>query len=1140
MLACFFVPAASQFAEENGRMGSSSPGKKHALQNEVNQVLSNGPYFENQYLSAIGHPYYKADKYVMGDVTFRGREYAGLALKYDIYNKRLIIKHPSLGFSTILPESFVDGFTIYHTRFKKIQHGTGWDYYQVIFDSSTIDCYFEWTINARESITDNNVLVPVFNKLKRKIFLSDGEKITYIKNRKALIDYFPPRQRSAVAGYIKSNQLKVRSASGEEMNDFMDFCHSISGQEKTGFSDAGTGELHPENAPRDLSIAEQPSPGQQPSPGPQPSPGLKPSPGQQLPPAPQPSPGQQPSPEQRPPGQQPSSTPPPSPTQHLSLLEHLPDYQNNQVQEQVEQQVEDHAGEQYIPTIGVSRDRVIEIGSAEQLVKGRKCRVSGKVLNRGSGEAVIGATLYIEELGLGMISSVDGSFSFSLAPGIYTLEIDHMAMQAKECGIDVISSGEVDFELEEKHIELQEVEVLYKRKSNVEGMMMGFERISSKAIKEIPVVLGEKDILKVAQMLPGVQNVGEGASGVNVRGGSPDQNLFILNHVTVYNTSHLFGFFSAFSPDIISDFSLYKNNIPAKYGGRVASIFEINTRDGNPNEFFFHGGVSPVTGHVSVEGPLVKEKLTVVASARSTYSDWLLKKVKNGDIRNSNAAFYDGSLELNATLNASNKLKFFAYQSHDEFSLSNRNDYAYRNLGSSLSWDHTFGDDFTSHLAYAYSAYDFSNTDKNNISEAFRQEYRLDQHEARLDFVKPDLHQHRIEFGFGSILYRLNRGDIMPFGEASHRMELHLGTEYGLEHALYLSDEFRLFQRLGVLVGMRYSYYQALGPQQVDIYREGSPKLYYNVLYQEEFSRGEVLKTYNGLEPRLTFNYRLTRNSSVKASYNRLHQYIFLLSNTIAVAPTDQWKLCDYHLLPPRSDQFSVGYYQDLPKHDINLSAETYYKKTDHIAEFRDGADFISGEPTERLVLQGEQDSYGLELMAKKNGGRLSGWLSYTWSRSIVSVDGPEKAMQINNGRPYPSNFDRPHSFNMISNFRLNRRISLSLNAVYMSGRPVTLPVSFYFTEKQQYLYYSERNAYRIPDYFRIDFSLNLEGNLKFKKPAHSFWMLNIYNVTGRNNAYSVFYESKNGRVRGYQLSIFAQPIVTVSWNLKFGNYTNE
>ena len=1073
IISLFYSPLYAQFAEEEPAAHNAFPREEFLERNDLKQVLANGPYFENKYLNAIGHPYYISDEYAFGEVLYRGMVYKGVELKYDIYNKQLIVKHPQPGFSTVLPKSFVRTFTIYNTTFRKIRLDGDGDYFQVIYDKGYIDCYFNWNLKHKETITDNQVLVPVFNKLSRKVFLSKGGEMTLVKNRRTLLKFFSGQKKAMVADYIKNHKLKIKSASSEEMKDLLLFCNSIINQ-----SD--------------------------------PNPSAKDAQAFQI----------------------------ERPLQDLMLLKKLPEYSNGENEQtgQADKQV----GDEYIQTTGVSRDQIIKVGKKDSYRKGHKCHVTGKVINKDNGGVIIGATIYLKELDLGFISNVNGVFFFSVEPGEYTLEVGHMTMDSREYVINVLSSGEVDFELQEKHIQLQEVQVLYKRKSNVEGMMMGYERISNKAIKEIPVVLGEKDILKVAQMLPGVQNAGEGTSGVNVRGGSSDQNLFMINHVTVYNTSHLFGFFSAFSPDIISDFSLYKNNIPAKYGGRIASIFELNTRDGNPKEFFFQGGVSPVTGHVSVEGPLVKDKITLVASARSTYSDWLLKKVKNSDIRNSEASFYDGSLELNAKINESNKLKLFAYQSYDDFNLSNRNEYEYRNTGRSISWDHTFKRGLNSHLVYAYSAYDFNNIDKNNISEAYRQNYNMQQHEARLDIQKTDVNNHRIEFGLGSILYQLDKGNIRPFGEESKRTELNLGMEYGLEHSAYISDEFKLNKRLGVLVGLRYSYYQALGPQQVNIYKAGLPKLYYNVQRQESFSEGEVMKRYDGLEPRVGLNFSLGKNNSIKASYNRLHQYIFLLSNTIAVAPTDQWKLCDYHMLPPRSDQFSVGFYQDLPKYDINFSAESYYKKIDHIAEFRDGAEVISGQPIERLILQGDQNSYGLEMMAKKNRGKLSGWISYTWSRSIVSVDGPEKAMRINNGRPYPSNFDRPHSFNMVSNYRLSRRISLSLNTVFMSGRPVTLPVSFYFTENQQYLYHSERNAYRIPDYFRIDFSVNLEGNLKFKKPAHSFWMLNIYNLTGRNNAYSVFYESKDGRVQGYQLSIFAQPIVTISWNLKFGNYTNE
>jgi len=284
----------------------------------------------------------------------------------------------------------------------------------------------------------------------------------------------------------------------------------------------------------------------------------------------------------------------------------------------------------------------------------------------------------------------------------------------------------------------------------------------------------------------------------------------------------------------------------------------------------------------------------------------------------------------------------------------------------------------------------------------------------------------------------------------------------------------------------------------------------------------------------------LGNNTSVKASYNRLQQYLFLLSNTIALAPTDQWKLTDSHITPPLSDQVSAGFYHDFRDLGINISVEAYKKWISNVVEYKDGVDFISGAPVETQVLQGVQDSRGIEVMVRKNTNRLTGWVSYTWSRSMVTVNGPFDEMHINDGSPFPSNYDRPHSINLVSNYRISRRLSFSSNIVYTSGRPVTLPIAVYFSENQQYLYYSSRNKYRIPDYFRVDLSVNLEGNLKFKKLAHSFWMLNIYNLTGRENAYSVFYEASAGQIKGYKLSIFAQPIVTLSWNFKFGNYNSE
>lgn len=825
------------------------------------------------------------------------------------------------------------------------------------------------------------------------------------------------------------------------------------------------------------------------------------------------------------------------------IISQLPAYNNYQGlkdESPSETNVVPESGKKFLQTKSISEERFITIGSEEKAVNGSKCIVEGNITNQHNGEVLVGATVYIKKLNTGTISDARGAFQLKLSPGEYIISVNHMAMKEMEYGLNVLSSGVLDIALENELIELEEITVVDTRQSNVKGMLMGFERISTKSIKEIPVVLGEKDVIKVAQMLPGVQNVGEGSSGFNVRGGSADQNMFYINKISIYNTSHLFGFFTAFNPDIISDFSLYKNNMPAKYGGRIASVFEVNTREGNKNRFFAHGGISPVTGHISLEGPVIKNKVSFVASLRSTYSDWLLKRIENQDIRESNASFYDGTMSVNAEINANNQLEAFLYLSSDEFSLADKNDYQYSNMGASIHWKHRFSPLLSGDFSFANSDYQFKNTDKNNISEAYVQDYFIRHSEGRANFLLTTKNDQRIEFGMNSILYNLDRGDIMPFGEESKRIPVHLGREKGIENAIYISDEFILLPRLTFMTGLRYGIYSQLGPANVHEYSEGTPKIRENIEETTTYDPGTAVKTYSGFEPRASLNYGLGTSSSLKASYNRLRQYIFLLSNTIALAPTDQWKLTDYHITPPVSDQLSLGYYHDFRKIGLTTSFEIYKKWINHVVEYKDGADFISGEPIETLVLQGSQDSRGLEFMLKKTSGRLTGWLSYTYSRSKITIDGATDDEKINRGIPYPSNYDRPHSINVVSNYRISRRVSFSSNLVYTTGRPVTLPVATYYSEGKQYLLFSGRNEYRIPDYFRLDFSINLEGNLKYKKIAHSYWMLNIYNLTGRDNAYSVFYNAEDTGIKGYKLSVFAQPIITLSWNFKFGNYNSD
>ncbi len=787
-----------------------------------------------------------------------------------------------------------------------------------------------------------------------------------------------------------------------------------------------------------------------------------------------------------------------------------------------------------------SEQMYITLGDQRNAIAGATRIVRGRVIENETGEPVVGATIYVEETKRGAITDLDGYFNLALKTGNYHLKVNYVSMVEQKINLNAYSDGNLNITLQKELVSLKEVKIMANRFSNVKGMQMGYEHLTAKTMKQVPVVMGEKDLLKIAQMLPGVQSSGEGSAGLIVRGGTADQNLFYINKLPVYNTSHLFGFFTAFSPDVVNDFSLYKSNLPAKYGGRISSVFDITTRQGSKKKIFAQGGISPVTGHVSFEAPIVKDKSSVVVSYRTTYSDWILKRVNDEDIRNSSASFYDLTVNYNSKINDNNIIKIFGYNSSDAFSLSTTNDYDYANLGGTVNLKHFYSTRLSSDMTAVYSRYNFGNTNKANPSEAYRHEYVLQHNELKLDFLYLSSKNHRLSFGGGSILYQLNRGEVDPWGQESVRTPVDLGTEKGLESSLYVSDEFSLSSHLNITAGLRMSHYGYLGPQTINEYIPGSPLDVNNIRGELEFGNNEVIKSYFSVEPRIALNYALTAQSSIKLAYNRAAQNIFMLSNTTAISPTDQWKLADYYLTPPISNQLSLGYYFNVPERGLEASAEVYGKQTRNVVEYKDGVSFVSDQPTEMLLLQGKQDAYGLELMARKKTGKFTGWISYTYSRSFVLVDSPIATEQINYGNVYPSNYDIPHSINLVSNYQTNRRLSFSTNMVYSTGRPITYPVAAYESGGKEFIAYSERNQYRIPDYFRMDFSINLEGNLNRKKFIHSYWMLNVYNLTGRKNAYSVYFESNNGHYQGYKLSIFGQPIVTLSWNFKLGNYANE
>jgi len=835
-------------------------------------------------------------------------------------------------------------------------------------------------------------------------------------------------------------------------------------------------------------------------------------------------------------------------TESAELIDALPEYEGFKIKAQAEEEDQIVRGSVKITSaeqnyIDGRRVRVLEeihVGSADRVVPGRKVLISGHIHDQESGEPLVGVTVYMEAIKKGASTAADGRFNILLAPGTYGVECQSMGMESLQFALVVHSRGELELKMRRTLIPLDEVVVTAGRHDHVTGSQMGYERLNYNVLKQVPLVMGERDIINIVRLLPGVQSVGEGSSGFNVRGSGADKNMIYLNKVPVYNSAHLFGFFAAFSPELVKDFSLYKSNLPASFGGRLASFFDVQTKQGNMKRLSARAGISSVSAYAAVEGPLKKDKSSIGLSLRSTYSDWILKLMEDPQLRNSEAGFSDASGIY--TLNASDRtrLKVFGYLSRDRFKLGTVQSYTYGNAGASVDVRHRFNQQVSGNLALIYSRYQFKNQDTQIEAAGYEHASYIRHYELKSDFEWLSLGQHKLTFGGSGIYYRLDRGSIDPFGASSLRKSLDLGLENGVEAALYLADELTLTDRLKIYAGLRFSSFFALGPSDVRTYAPGMPRVEENIRDTLSYGRGELSRAYAGLEPRLNLRYLLNDQSSLKFSYNRGYQYLFVLSNTVAMAPTDQWKIVDYHVTPQFLDQLSAGYYLDFPGTGMSASVELYRKWGHRIVEYRDGASFMESPFVESTSLQGEQKAYGVETMFRRNAGGLNGWLSYTYSRSFMHVNLTETGEQINGGNPYPSNFDRPHNVSLVLNYKRGRRISLSGNLVYMTGRPSTYPVSVYYEYEVPYIQYSDRNRYRIPDYFRMDVSMNIEGSLRKNKLFHSFWMLGVYNLTGRKNAYSVFFQNEAGLVRGYKLSIFAQPIFTVLWNVRLGNYASE
>ena len=784
-----------------------------------------------------------------------------------------------------------------------------------------------------------------------------------------------------------------------------------------------------------------------------------------------------------------------------------------------------------------SGNKIYVVGKPGSPTSQKMVELTGTITSFKTGEPVMGVNMVVKKpTWSAAVSDANGRYVLKVSQGEVDVEMTGIGIIDTHRRLMVYENGTLDIELEDKMQTLEEVTVTANKVENVKGVQMGVQALVAEDLKTIPTAFGELDVIKVVQALPGVKTMGEAAGGLNVRGGSTDQNLIQWNEGTIYNPTHLFGFFSAFNGSIVQDMELYKGSIPSKYGGRISSVLDINSRRGNKEKYQGEVSLGLLTSSLALEGPIKKGKTSLLLAGRTTYSDWMLNLLpENSRYKNGAAGFYDANLLLSHQFSTKNNLYISGYYSHDRFNFLENEKYEYVNANASLQWAHLFNDNFRMTATTGYDHYDYTTKNWQNDYNAYQMGYDINQYYLKLDFNHSQLQKHRIDWGMNAIMYDINPGDIKPYGTGSFYVPRTLQKEKALETVLYLNEEWEITPKLTANIGGRYSLFNAFGKRTINTYKEGELPSTLNVTGTE--SKDGNLKTYHGPEFRLGLRYAFTDDFSVKAGFNTMRQYIHKVSNTMVMSPTDTWKLSDMFIEPQTGMQYSLGFYKNLMDDQLEASIEGYYKSMDNYLDYRSGAQLLMNDHLETEVLPTEGRAYGVEFMLKRPKGKLNGWISYTYSKTELQQNDPRIAKPVNKGKWYPAEYDKPHDIKLVGNYQFTQRYSTSLNVDYSTGRPQTMPVSQYYSNTigATSFVFSERNGVRIPDYFRVDLSFNIKPTHRLNAKTYTFFTIGVYNLTGRKNIYSIYFqnEGKEG-MKGYRMSIFGAPIPYASFNVKF------